>query len=239
MPRRKRSAPREPMSKAKILMVDDDEDLALMLKMHLMKMGYGVVHANTAENGLEAVRLHRPDLILLDVVLPEMDGLQLIQILRRESSAPVIFLSSQGAELERVLGLRLGADDYVTKPFSVPELEARIQAVLQRASGRRAGSPMRAGGLEVDLERHEVRVNGRHRDLAPREFQLLTLLIRAEGKVVSRESALKELWGVDDGFEVSTRIVDQHVARLRRKLLSERERIVTVANCGYRIRLDQ
>ena len=226
------------MAKAKILMVDDQQDLALLLKSHLNKEGYQFLHAGTAESGLSEVRRHKPDLILLDIVLPGMDGLELIRILRRETSAPVIFLSSKAAEIDRVLGLRLGADDYLTKPFSFAELEARICAVLQRTKGPRSGSPIRAGGLEVDLERHEVRVSGRYQELAPREFQLLQLLVEAEGKVISRDDVLGKLWGVNDAFEVSSRIVDQHVARLRRKLLSERERIITVKGIGYRIRLD-
>ena len=236
--RRRIETRRRFMTKAKILMIDDQEDLALLLKAHLNKEGYGFFHSGTAENGLIAIRKQRPDLILLDIVLPGMDGLELLRVLRRETGAPVIFLSSTAAEIDRVLGLRLGADDYLTKPFSFAELEARIHAVLQRTSGRRGESLIRAGGLEVDLERHEVRVNGRYQELAPREFQLLQLLLEAEGKVVSRDGVLEALWGVDDGLEVSSRIVDQHVARLRRKLLSERERVITVKNIGYRIRLD-
>ena len=226
------------MAKTKILMIEDAEDLVLLLKSHLNKEGYQFLHAGTAESGLAAARKHKPDLILLDVVLPGMDGLELIRILRRESSVPVIFLSSKAAEIDRVLGLKLGGDDYLTKPFSFAELEARIRAVLQRAKGPRDGSLVRAGGLEVDLERHEVRVDGRYRELAPREFQMLKLLIEAEGKVVTRDDALRNLWGIDESFEVSSRIVDQHVARLRRKLLSEKDRVITVKRVGYRIRLD-
>ncbi len=226
------------MPKAKILMIDDEDDLALLLKSFLSKQGYQFFHARSAEAGLTAVRKHKPDLILLDIVLPEMDGLEMIRILRRENWAPVIFLSSKAQEVDRVLGLRLGADDYLTKPFSLPELEARIQAVLSRTRGARDGSHIRVGGLEVDLERHEVRVDGRYRELAPREFQLLRLLIEADGKVISREAVLEKLWGLEAGFEVSSRTVDQHVARLRRKLLSEKNRVVTIKNSGYRIRLD-
>jgi two-component system, OmpR family, alkaline phosphatase synthesis response regulator PhoP len=228
------------MPNEKILLIEDERDLVFLLKSNLRREGYNLVSARTAESGLALARKHKPDLIVLDVMLPKMDGFELIKVLRRETSVPVLFLTARKSEIDRVLGLKLGADDYVTKPFSVQELAARIQAILHRARHKEeenGNGVARFGALEVDFDRHEVRVNGKYRDLAPREFQLLKLLIDAKGKVLSRDHLLECIWGVDKGMEVSTRTVDQHIARLRRKLAGERERIVTVTNFGYQIKM--
>jgi two-component system, OmpR family, alkaline phosphatase synthesis response regulator PhoP len=228
------------MPNEKILVVEDESDLVFLLKSNLRREGYQVVSARTAESGLALARKHKPDLIVLDVMLPKMDGFELIKVLRRETTVPVLFLTARKSEIDRVLGLKLGADDYVTKPFSVQELAARIHAILHRARAKdeeNGNGVARFGQLEVDFDRHEVRVNGKFRELAPREFQLLKLLIDAKGKVLSRDHLLECIWGVDKGMEVSTRTVDQHIARLRRKLLGERERIVTVTNFGYQIKM--
>ncbi|MDE2492256.1 MAG: response regulator transcription factor [Elusimicrobia bacterium] len=225
------------MDKTKILAVDDEKDLLLGLKARLQREGYLVHCASSAESGLLAARAERPDLVLLDIELPGMDGLEMFRRLRAETSVPVIFLTGRAAELDRVLGLRLGADDYVAKPFSLDELSARVAAVLRRARPEPSGA-RRFGALEVDLPRREVRVNGRPRALAPSELRVLSLLIEADGRALDREDLLRGLWGVDRSAELSTRAVDQHVARLRRKLLTEKERIVTVKSSGYRLRLD-
>lgn len=221
-----------------ILIVDDEKDMVEALGMRLTGEGYRISRAANAEQGLAEARRSRPDLILLDVGLPQMDGLELISILRRDRETPVIFLSGRNREEDRILGMKMGADDYVTKPFSMDELLARVRAILRRASGtaeKADSAVMSLGGLDIDLERHEVRVNGRFRSLTPREFELMKLLLKAKGRVLTRPALLETLWGISDGREIYTRTIDQHVARLRRKLRPEGKRIVTVKNYGYRL----
>lgn len=219
-------------------MVEDDEDLLWMMADRLELEGFGVLTAATAEQGLKLARKHRPGLILLDINLPSMDGVDLIQILRRETEVPILFLTARNTELDRLLGFRLGATDYICKPFSLEEAAARVKAILKLAQSkleRPWKGPRILGKLEIDLERHDVRLNGRPVPLAPREFQILALLVEAEGKVFSRDQFLKALWGHDQGSEICTRSIDQHVAQLRRKLKSEGRRIVTVKNFGYKL----
>jgi DNA-binding response OmpR family regulator len=164
-----------------------------------------------------------------------MDGLELLGVLRRESAVPVILLSGKGGEVDRILGLKLGADDYVVKPFSLGELSARIAARLRRGASAPSRKTASAEELEVDFERHEVRAAGRPVRLAPKEFMVLKLLLEADGKVLSRERLLAAAWGHEDGLELDTRTVDQHVARLRRKLGASGKRIATVPNFGYKL----
>lgn len=228
------------MSKQTILLVEDEKDLAFVLSETFKNEGFALLTARDGRAGLETARKRKPDLIVSDVMMPRMDGLEMLRELRRESSVPVLFLTARKDEADRVRGFDLGADDYLSKPFSMRELVCRVKAVLRRRE--RAARPARAGhvrlgAVEIDLGRHEVRVNGKLRHLAPREFQLLELLIQANGKVLSRENLLKSIWGYDESLGVDTRTVDQHVARLRRNLLAEKKRIVTVKNFGYRIKL--
>lgn len=230
------------MAKTKVLLVDDEEDILFLLKSNFKEEGFQVLAAKTAEKGLVLAKKHRPDVIVTDIMLPKMDGLEMVRELRRDMSVPVLFLTAKKDEVDRITGLELGADDYISKPFSMRELIARVRAVMRRAAPRPGGGlrpPVRIGGIEVDFSRHEVRVNGKFRKLAPREFQLLTLLIEADGKVLSRDLLLKRIWGYDESMEINTRTVDQHIARLRRNLLSERKRIATVKNYGYTIRMDR
>ena len=172
---------------------------------------------------------------MLDIVLPKMDGLEFLRVLRRESDVPVILLSGKRGEVDRIIGLKLGADDYVVKPFSLGELQARIAARLRRSSPARGKTTAAVDGIDVDFERHEVRVNGKPTRLAPKEFAVLKLLIEANGKVLSRDRLLEAIWGYDRGMELDTRTVDQHVARLRRKLGAQGKRIATVPNFGYKL----
>lgn len=180
------------------------------------------------------MRTSEPDLLVLDVMLPGMDGLEFLRLVRRDSDVPVILLSAKGAEYDRVLGLKLGADDYVVKPFSLGELLERVAARLRKRAPRGAAAPLSAGALTVDLERHEVKVKGRLVRLATKEFKLLALLIRADGKVLTREHLLKVLWDYDADLGIDTRTVDQHIARLRAKLGAAAARIATVPNFGYK-----
>ena len=228
------------MPKIKILLVEDEEDLARVLGFNFKSEGFQFIHADDGRSGLQMALKHKPDLIISDVMLPGMDGLEMVKTLRKESQIPVIFLTAKRDEVDRILCFKLGADDYLAKPFSMRELICRVNAVLNR-SNRQAGARPASrsiGGIDVDFGRHEVRVNGKYRHLAPREFELLALLIEANGKVISREDLLKRIWGIDESMEISTRTVDQHVARLRRGLLVEKRRVVTVRNLGYRIKTD-
>jgi DNA-binding response OmpR family regulator len=173
--------------------------------------------------------------VVLDIMLPKMDGLEVLQLLRKESRTPVILLSAKRGETDRILGLKLGADDYVVKPFSHGELLARIEARLRPAAPP-DGRPAEVGGMAIDVARHQVTVKGKLVRLAPKEFAVLRLLVEADGKVLSREQLLELIWGHEKGMDIDTRTVDQHVARLRRKLGDAGSRIVTVPNFGYQVR---
>lgn len=217
-----------------VLVIDDEKDLVRLLRHSLEKSGYRVVAAPSAESGLKKLRAGEPDLILLDIMLPGMDGLEFLRALRRESDVPVILLSAKGAELDRVLGLKLGADDYVVKPFSLGELLARVAARLRKPAAK-GGRTAALGALRVDFARHEVKVKGRAVRLATKEFRVLELLLEADGKVLSRDALLELVWGHDAGLDLDTRTVDQHIARLRRKLGGAGSLIVTVPNFGYKL----
>ncbi|HAH06432.1 MAG TPA: DNA-binding response regulator [Elusimicrobia bacterium] len=221
-----------------LLVVEDEKPLLKVLRYNLEKEGYRVVCAEDGEAGLAAFRREKPDLVLLDVMLPKLDGFEFCKAVRRDSRAPILMLTARKAEVDRVLGLELGADDYVTKPFSVRELLARVKAILRRTSEGRSAAPVRAGGLEVDLERYEVRVRGKEAALSAKEFELLRCLLKADGRALTREQILEQVWGYDESMDIDTRTVDQHVARLRDKLGPEAERLVTVKNVGYRLKAD-
>ena len=227
---------------ATVLVVDDEKDINFILTSNLKKEGYKVLSAGSAEAGLELAKKHHPDLYLLDIMLPKLDGLEMMRIVRQDSQAPILFLTAKKDEIDRILGLKLGADDYIVKPFSVREVLARVKAILRRTmnSPRKAAQKvMKVGDIEMDFERHEVKVNGKRLTLSPREFQLLKLLAEAEGKVLSREKLSQEIWGNDESVEIDIRTIDQHIARLRKKLLNERDRIATISNFGYQIRMEE
>lgn len=191
--------------------------------------------AGDGESALKTLRKSNPALVVLDIMLPKMDGLEVLQTLRKESRTPVILLSAKRGETDRILGLKLGADDYVVKPFSHGELLARIEARLRPAAPA-DGRPAEVGGMSIDVARHQVSVKGKLVRLAPKEFAVLKLLVEADGKVLSREQLLELIWGHEKGMDIDTRTVDQHVARLRRKLGEAGARIVTVPNFGYQVR---
>jgi two-component system, OmpR family, alkaline phosphatase synthesis response regulator PhoP len=228
-------------ARGKILIVEDEKDLVKLIRYNLEKEKFRVVSANDAETGLTMARKQNPDLIILDIMLPKMDGLDFLRHLRKESRVPVVLLTAKRSELDRILGLKLGADDYVVKPFSVGELNARVEALLRRATAPSARDgenekPLVYGGLEIDFARHEVSVKGKKIVLAPKEFAILKLLIEADGKVLSRDQLLERIWGHEQDMEIDTRTVDQHIARLRRKLGAEGTKIVTVTNFGYQFK---
>ncbi|UPT75152.1 MAG: response regulator transcription factor [Elusimicrobiota bacterium] len=225
-------------TKEKILIIEDEKDLVRLIRHNLEKEKYHVTSARDAETGLKLARSSKPDLILLDIMLPKMDGLEFLKTMRSEVDVPILLLTAKRSEMDRILGLKLGADDYIVKPFSLGELQARIAGHLRRAGIQTGGSDKKSvsvGDINIDFERHEILVKGQVTYLAPKEFAILKLLIEANGKVLSREQLLQLIWGHDKDIEIDTRTVDQHIARLRRKLRSESERIRTVPNFGYQV----
>ena len=227
---------------AAVLIVEDEKDIREILRLHFAKEGYKVHAAPTGEAGLKlALKLH-PDLLILDISLPKMDGLDLMRRVREFSAAPILMLTAKRTEVDRVLGLKLGADDYITKPFSLRELALRVRSILRRTmAGPRpaADKILRAGAVELDYERRETRVKGRLVPLTPKELLLLKLLIEADGKILSRGQLARGIWGEDESSGFDVRSVDQNLARLRKKLGSERRLIATVSGFGYQLRQDK
>jgi two-component system phosphate regulon response regulator PhoB len=221
-----------------VLLVEDERDIAELVRYHVEKAGMRVVHAAEGGTALRLARAELPDVVVLDLVLPGLDGLEVCRQLRREAATrrlPIIMLTARGEEVDRVVGLELGADDYVVKPFSPRELIARIRAVLRRSDGPVPEPTGRATGeLHVDEARHAVTVGGRPVELTAKEFGLLAALMRADGRVLGREQLLETVWGYGNAAEIESRTVDVHVRRLRAKLGSEARRIVTVKAVGYR-----
>lgn len=229
------------MASEKILLVEDDKDLSKLLRYNLEKDGYRVVTAADGESGLAVFRKERPDMVLLDIMVPKLDGFEFLKLVRQEAKTPVMILTARKNEMDRVLGLELGADDYVTKPFSVREVLARVKAILRRSGDRAAGPSegmLRVGELELDTERYETKVKGKPITLTSKEFEFLKCLIQAAGRALSRDQLLEKIWGYDRSMEIDTRTIDQHIARLRDKLGPEAARILTVKNVGYRLKLD-
>jgi DNA-binding response OmpR family regulator len=227
----------------RVVLLEDNADLAYGLRNNLEIEGYDVEVAADGGAGLEVVRSRPPDLVILDLMLPGLDGFRVLKALREEGrSLPVLILTARGEEADKVRGLRMGADDYITKPFGLLELLARVEALLRRSRGEGAGpgGPAvrreRFGEVEVDARTRSVFHRGRPVDLAPKEFDLLLALLRARGGVVSRLDLMTQVWGYSAA--VVSRTVDTHVAELRRKLEEEPARprhILTVRKVGYRL----
>jgi DNA-binding response OmpR family regulator len=217
-----------------VLVVDDEKHIVQLVKLYLTNEGYVVDVAYNGQEALEKTRLLRPDLIVLDLMLPEVGGLEVCRQLRQESDVPIIMLTARDESEDRVAGLELGADDYVTKPFNPRELAARVKAVLRRTTGMGGGPrPMEVGNLRIDPERHEVSVGGRQVDLRPKEFELITVLARRPGVVFPRERLRQLVWGPD--FYGDPRTVDVHITWLRDKLSGATARIQTVWGVGYKL----
>ncbi|WP_432798908.1 response regulator [Poriferisphaera sp. WC338] len=224
-----------------ILLVEDEQDLLELLRYNLNREGFNTVTAATGEDGLKQVRLAKPDLILLDLMLPAMDGLEVCRTLKsREHTAdiPVIMLTARGEESDIVRGLELGADDYITKPFSPRILMARIKAVLRRSENETnsfdSGSTITVGGIHLDPDRHEVLASGEPIELTATEFKLLTLLMSKPGRVFTRQQIIET---IHEGFAaVTDRSVDVQVVALRRKLKDSGRNIETVRGVGYRFK---
>jgi len=223
------------MADKNVLIVDDDIKTVDLVKLYLTRDGYGVL---TAYDGVEALRLareNRPDLIVLDLMLPDIDGLEVCRILRQESDVPIIMLTARSTDQDKLTGLGLGADDYVTKPFSPKELAARVQAVLRRLPGERGPEEIKKGELSMNFTNHEAWLAGRLLDLTSVEFKLLGVLAKEPGRVFSRTDLIEEALGYD--FEGFDRTIDVHILNLRRKLEldpSHPRYLKTVYGVGYK-----
>ncbi len=218
----------------KVMVVEDEEPLSMMLRYNLEAEGYTVDTVDRGDEAEERLREAVPDLLLLDWMLPGLSGIELCRRLRQRDATralPLIMLTARGEESERVRGLGTGADDYVVKPFSLPELMARVRAILRRSKPDLIASLLKAGELELDKETHRVRRSGRELHLGPTEFRLLEFLMQSPGRVFSRAQLLDAVWGRD--VFVDERTVDVHVGRLRRALGRGRDPIRTVRGSGY------
>ena len=220
----------------RILVVEDDMQIARNLRDYLEVAGFEVTAVGDGSAALASIRGNRPDLLVLDLGLPGIDGLDVARELRRTSTVPIVMLTARGEESDRIVGLELGADDYLVKPFSPKELVARVRAVLRRTSGTTAGAEvLRAGDVEVDLPKMRARVGGQPVDLTPTEFELLATLAREPGRVFTRGQLLDALHGVT--LETYERAIDAHVKNLRKKIEPEPGRpryVLTVHGVGYR-----
>ena len=219
----------------KILVVEDESDVADLLTLNFRKAGFRISTAVDGASGLQKAREDRPDFIVLDLMLPKMSGLEVCKILKNDTATshiPILMLTAKAEEIDRIVGLEFGADDYVTKPFSPREILLRIRAILRR--GETPGESLKAGPISIDAGRHEVRVNGKQVHLTSLEFKLLRTLVQRRGRVQDRDRLLNEVWGYES--VIDTRTVDTHVRRLREKLGKAGDAIETVRGFGYRVR---
>lgn len=227
--------------KPKILVVDDEPDALEVLGFKLREAGFTPIFADDGAGALTAVRAEKPDLIVLDLMLPEIDGLEVCKILRRDpttATIPILMLTAKAAEMDRVLGLELGADDYVTKPYSPRELVLRIRKLLKRGQpADEASEYIRIGSLEIDVAKHEARVENKPVTLTATEFNLLHVLAKRRGRVQTRERLLQDVWGYETAID--TRTVDTHMRRLREKLGAVADYIETIRGVGYRFKSEE
>jgi len=223
----------------RVLLVDDERDIVAPVSYALEQEGFEVRSAGDGLAALDLARAERYDVVVLDVVLPGLSGIEVCRTLRAESDVPIVMLSARDAEVDRVLGLELGADDYVTKPFSTAELISRIRAILRRREldrDARLGSEVRVGGIVIDLARHSVSIDGRDVSLTPSEFRLLLLLAQEPERAFTREQIMEHLWQTP--YVGDTRACDAHISNLRRKIERDPghpERILTVRELGYKL----
>jgi len=232
------------MTGCRILIVEDDATLLDVLKYNLLREGYGVLTAVDGVQALEVARSDKPDLVVLDIMLPKLDGLEVCRILRKDMTVPILMLTAKTEEIDKVVGLELGADDYLTKPFSLRELLARIRAMLRRvemvrqeALPKQEAVPqtIKIADLEIDFARHQVSRSGLALDLSSREFDLLAFLVRNRGQVFSRDHLLEKVWGYD--YAGDSRTVDVHIRWLRQKVEDDPahpRHLLTLRGVGYK-----
>jgi two-component system, OmpR family, response regulator RegX3 len=226
----------------KVLVVEDEPSLVEALEFGLAEEGFEVVSANDGEASLAVFERERPDIVLLDLMLPTLSGTEVCKRIRSHSKTPIIMLTARDSEIDKVVGLEVGADDYVTKPFSMRELLARVKAVLRRSGEDHAHDGTRVvevSGVRVDPERYEVSVRGETAELPPKEFSLLELLVRNAGRVLTRELLIDRIWGAD--YVGDTKTLDVHIKRLRGKVEQDPhdpQLIQTVRGVGYKFRDD-
>ena len=226
---------------SKILIVDDEEDILTLLEYNLEKAGFKVISADDGPEAIELAKKEKPALIILDIMLPSMEGTEVCKAIKRDdatSHIPIIMLTAKGEEVDRIVGLELGADDYITKPFSPRELVLRVKAVLKRGHGGEENEgTITAGNIRIDLERSVVISNGKPLKLTATEFKLLVELVKAKGKVLSRDDLLDRVRGTD--YYVTDRTIDTHIRRLREKLGKSAKHIETARGFGYKFQEEE
>ena len=220
------------MANEKILVVDDDTNICELLRLYLTKEGYQVTTANDGEEGLDKFNQVKPDMVLLDVMMPKMDGWEVCRRIRASSQVPVIMLTARGEERDELQGFKLGVDEYISKPFSPKILVARVNAILRRTLGAVGNDSLEAGGITIDKSAHIVKIDGTPVELSYKEFELLTYFIENQGIALSREKILNNVWNYD--YFGDARTIDTHVKKLRSKLGDKGEYIKTIWGMGYK-----
>jgi DNA-binding response OmpR family regulator len=217
-----------------ILVVDDERNIVELVRLYLEKEGFAVVSASDGEQALVQYERSQPDLVVLDLMLPKLDGFEVCRELRRRGDVPILMLTARSEDVDAIVGLELGADDYVTKPFNPRALVARVKAILRRTDATaKGGRPIEVGNLRIDPRRREATVGERNLSLRAREFDLLAALARDPGVVLTRDALLEDVWGTD--FPGETRTVDVHVAEVRKKLGDDGPQVETIRGLGYRL----
>ncbi len=220
-----------------ILLIEDEKNIRELVKYNLEQEGFRVLTEARGNTGLETALKEKPALVILDLMLPEINGLEICKALKRNEKTrliPIIMLTAKGTESDKVVGLELGADDYMTKPFSPRELMARVKAVLRRSQEKAPEEILRSGTIELDVTKHELRLKEKPAEITAKEFELLRVLMSSKERVLTREVLLSKVWGYENSVNIETRTVDMHIGQLRKKLGKEADRIVTVKSIGYR-----
>lgn len=229
------------MSKEKILVVDDEKNIVELVKFNLEKEGYDVICAYDGFEALNLVKKEKPDLVILDIMLPGQGGLEVCRTIRKDTKIPIIMATAKGEEIDKILGLELGADDYITKPFSPRELIARVKAILRRTSTKvEEKDELNFDDLNINVLKHTVNLKGKEVELKPKEFELLKILAINTGKVHTRDFLLEQLWGYD--YLGDTRTVDVHMRRLRQKIESDPANpkyLKTIHGIGYKFQFEE
>ena len=216
-----------------ILVCDDDREIVDAIEIYLTQEGYHVLKAYDGMQAIQMLEREEIQLLIIDVMMPKLDGIRATLKIREKSSIPIIILSAKSEDVDKILGLNIGADDYVTKPFGMMELISRIKAVLRRSGKQQDKTKLSVGGISLDTKKHEVKVDGEQVVLTLKEFELLEKLMRNQGIVLTRDQLLTEIWGYD--FDGETRTVDVHIRTLRQKLGEQGSLVKTVRGVGYRI----